>query len=98
MVSGNTTCQNWLELAETRPLLANAGEPDRFTIHINIMNQRFILFRRREVFYYEDTTTGKQLSQRTKNLEEAKILLNAKNESFLQPILNLQIANPTGTL
>jgi hypothetical protein len=38
------------------------------------------------------------LSQRTKNLEEAKILLNAKNESFLQPILNLQIANPTGTL
>src|SRR5882757_8710936 len=56
------------------------------------MNQRFILFRRTEVFYYEDTTTGKQLSLRTKNQEEAKILLNAKNESFRQPILNLQIA------
>jgi hypothetical protein len=50
---GITTCQNWLELAETRPLLANAGEPDRFTIHNNIMNQRYILFRRTEVFYYE---------------------------------------------
>ncbi len=92
MVSGITTCQNSTELAETRPLLANAGEPDRFTIHNNIMNQRFILFRRMEVFYYEDTTTGKQLSLRTKNHEEAKILLNAKNESFRQPILNLQIA------
>ena len=57
------------------------------------MNQRrFILFRRTEVFYYEDTTTGKQLSLRTKNHEEAKILLNAKNESVRQPTLNLQIA------
>ena len=87
-----TTCQNCSELAETRPLLANAGEPDRFTIHSNIMNQRFILFRRAEVFYYEDTTTGKQLCLRTLNLEEARILLHAKNDSFRQPILNLQIA------
>jgi hypothetical protein len=86
------TVQNCSELAETRPLLANAGEPDRFTIHNNIMNQRCILFRRMEVFYYEDKTTGKQLSPRTKNHEEAKILLNAKNESFRQSILNLQIA------
>ena len=56
------------------------------------MNQRFSLFRRAGVFYYEDTTTGKQLSLRTKNPEEAKILLHAKNESCRQPILNLQIA------
>jgi integrase len=56
------------------------------------MNQRYILFRRMEVFYYEDTTTGKQLSLRTKDEAEAKILLNARNESFRQPILNLQIA------
>jgi hypothetical protein len=91
-VGGITTCQNWPELAETRPLLANAGEPDRFTIHSNIMNQRYTLFRRAEVFYYEDTSTGKQLSLHTKDEAEAKILLNAKNESFRQPILNLQIA------
>jgi hypothetical protein len=88
----NTTCQNCSELTETRPLLANAGEPDRFTIHNHIMNQRYTLFRRAGVFYYEDTTTGKQLSLRTKDEAEAKVLLNAKNESFRQPILNLQIA------
>jgi len=56
------------------------------------MNQRYTLFRRAGVFYYEDATTGRQLSLRTKNEGEAKILLNAKNESFRQPILNLQIA------
>jgi hypothetical protein len=89
---GITTRHNWPEPAETRPLLANAGEPDRFTIHSNIMNQRYTLFRRAGVFYYEDATTGRQLSLRTKNEGEAKILLNAKNESFRQPILSLQIA------
>jgi len=56
------------------------------------MNQRYILFRRAGVFYYEDTTTGKQLSLRTKNPAEAKTLLHAKNESVRQPVLNLQIA------
>jgi hypothetical protein len=30
MASGLTICQNWPELAETRQLLANAGEPDRW--------------------------------------------------------------------
>jgi integrase len=58
----------------------------------NVMKERFILFRRSGVFYYEDTTTGKQLSLRTKDEAEAKILLNAKNESFRQPVLNRQIA------
>jgi integrase len=57
-----------------------------------IMKQRFILFRRSGVFYYEDTTTGQQLSLRTKDEAEARTLLNAKNESFRQPILNRQIA------
>jgi hypothetical protein len=56
------------------------------------MNQRFILFRRAGVFYAEDTTTGKQASLRTKSEAEAKTLLHAKNESFRQPVLNLQIA------
>jgi integrase len=56
------------------------------------MNQRFNLFRRAGVFYYEDTTTGKQLSLRTKDEAEAHTLLNARNESFRQPVLNRQIA------
>jgi hypothetical protein len=56
------------------------------------MKTRFILFRRGEVFYAEDTTTGKQNSLRTKDEAEANILLNAKNESFRQPVLNLHIA------
>jgi hypothetical protein len=59
---------------------------------MQVMNQRFILFRRAGVFYYEDTTTGKQLSLRTKDEGEANTLLHAKSESFRQPILNLQIA------
>jgi hypothetical protein len=57
-----------------------------------VMNQRFILFRRNRVFYSEDTTTGKQISLRTKDLAEAKTLLHAKNESVRQPAINLQIA------
>ena len=52
-----------------------------------VMKQRFILFRRAGVFYYEDTTTRKQISLRTKDETEANILLNAKNESFRQPVL-----------
>lgn len=67
--------------------------PDPNTIHdMKVMNQRFILFRRAGVFYCEDTTTRKQLSLRTKDEGEAQTLLHAKNESFRQPILNLQIA------
>jgi len=57
-----------------------------------VMKQRYLLFRRSGVFYYEDTTTGKQLSLRTKDEAEARTLLNAKNESFRQPVLNRQIA------
>jgi hypothetical protein len=56
------------------------------------MNSRYILFRRACVFYCEDTTTRKQTSLRTKDEREALVLLNAKNESFRQPVLNLQIA------
>lgn len=56
------------------------------------MKQRFIMFRRAGVFYYEDTTTGKQISLRTKDEAEAFALLHSKNESFRQPVLNLQIA------
>jgi len=56
------------------------------------MKQRFIMFRRVGVFYYEDTVTGKQLSLKTRDEAEARTLLHAKNESFRQPVLNLQMA------
>jgi integrase len=56
------------------------------------MKSRFILFKRAGVFYSEDTVTRKQHSLRTKDEAEATTLLNAKNESFRQPVLNLQIA------
>jgi len=44
------------------------------------------------MYYSEDTVTGKQHSLRTKNEAESHTLLNAKNESFRQPALNLQVA------
>src|ERR1035441_418075 len=56
------------------------------------MNQQFILFRRAGVFYCEDTETHKQLSLRTKDEDEARALLHAKNEALRQPVLNRQIA------
>ena len=56
------------------------------------MRQRFILFKRGEVFYGEDTTTGKQYSLHTRDRAEAGRLLNAKNEAERQPAINLQIA------
>jgi integrase len=56
------------------------------------MKSRFILFKRSGVYYAEDTTTRKQQSLRTKDEDEALTILNAKNESFRQPTLNVQIA------
>ena len=56
------------------------------------MKSRYILFRRCGVYYDEDTVTCKQYSLRTKDEAEAMVLLNARNESFRQPLLNLQIA------
>jgi integrase len=69
--------------------------PDWFTIQDQkgiIMKSQFILFRRGVVYYAEDTTTGKQISLRTKDEGEALTLLHSKNESYRQPMLNLQIA------
>lgn len=56
------------------------------------MKSRFILFRRAEVYYCEDTTTRKQASLHTKDAAEARRLLNVKNEAVRQPAMNLQIA------
>jgi integrase len=56
------------------------------------MKQRFFLYRRGEMFYCEDAITGKQSTLRTKDENEARSLLNARNEAFRQPAMNLQIA------
>ncbi len=56
------------------------------------MKTRFILFRRAGIYYCEDTATGKQSSLRTRDESEALSVLNAKNESVRQSVLNLQIA------
>jgi integrase len=57
------------------------------------MKQRFILYRRSNgKFYCEDTVTKKQNSLKTTDESEALALLNARNETFRQPILNLRIA------
>src|SRR6185436_5196382 len=58
----------------------------------SVMKQRFILFNRAGVYYSEDTVTRKQHSLRTKDEAEALTLLHSENESFRQPVLNLQIA------
>ena len=62
------------------------------TMKDKVMKPRYRLFRRNGVFYYEDTTTGKQLSLRTKDEAEALTLLHSKNEANRQPVLNLRIA------
>jgi integrase len=57
------------------------------------MKYRFILYRRKSgMFYVEDTRTGKQESLGTKERREALAMVNARNEAFRQPHLNLQIA------
>ena len=56
------------------------------------MKTKYTLFRRGEVYYIQDTTTGKQTSLRTKAEAEARSLLNARNEAQRQPVLNLHLA------
>jgi len=64
--------------------------PDPGTIHdMQVMNQRFITFRRAGVFYCEDTTTGKQLSLRTKDEGEAKTLLHSQQFGIPHRIIKL---------
>ena len=43
-------------------------------------------------FYCVDTTTGKRTSLRTTNEDEARQIVEARNNSERQPVLNLQIA------
>jgi hypothetical protein len=56
------------------------------------MKSRYALFRRGEVFYCQDTTTGQQTSLRTKDEAEAHTLLHSRNEAHRAPTVSLQIA------
>jgi hypothetical protein len=57
------------------------------------MKLRYRLFRRSNgLFFIEDTVTKKQESLRTREKAIAQRLLNARNEAYQQPAINLQIA------
>src|SRR5580704_1684086 len=56
------------------------------------MKNRFVLFRREEIYYCEDRQDGLQKSLRTKNEGEARKLVRAKNEALNQPQMNLALA------
>jgi len=59
------------------------------------MKTRYRLFRRRNrggAFYCVDTKTGKRASLQTSNEDEARQIIEAKNQAERQPVLNLQIA------
>src|ERR1035437_5577014 len=56
------------------------------------MKTKYPLFRRGEMLYMQDSTTGKQTSLRTKDETEAKSLLEARNAAQRQPVLNLHLA------
>src|SRR5688500_9074929 len=59
------------------------------------MKTRYRLIRRGNrsgAFYCVDTTTGKRTSLQTGHEEEARQIVEARNQSQRQPVLNLQIA------
>ena len=62
---------------------------------MNNMNHRYRLTSRGirgGTFYCVDKTTGKRTSLKTSNRDEAEQIVQARNNSVRQPILNLQIA------
>ena len=56
------------------------------------MQNRYTVFRRGAIFYSEDRTTGQQISLRTQNRDEARKIVQAKNEAVSQPLMNLVMA------
>ena len=55
------------------------------------MKQRFWLFKRRLVYYLQDSETGKKDSLGTRNLKQAERLRAAKNEAAEKPLLGLTL-------
>ena len=59
------------------------------------MKTRYRLIRRGTrggTFYCVDIKTGKRNSLQTGNEDEARQIINAKNQALRQPVLNMQIA------
>ena len=56
------------------------------------MKNRFTLFRRGKVFYFEDRETKLQKSLYTQDLGEARKIIQAKNDAINQPMMNLVMA------
>jgi integrase len=56
------------------------------------MQDRFKLFRRGAVFYYQDRSTGQQKSLQTRDKAEARRIIQAKNDTITQPLMNLVMA------
>lgn len=55
------------------------------------MKHRFWLFKRRGIFYVEDTLTGKQESLGTRDRKEAERLRVTKDDAVVQPFVSLAI-------
>ena len=56
------------------------------------MKDRYKLFRRGEVYYFEDRNTGRQKSLETRDKTEACRIIQAKNDTLTQPMMNLVMA------
>jgi integrase len=55
------------------------------------MKMLYRLFRHHDIYYAENTQTGKQQSLRTRDEAEARKLLHAKNEAAVNPLMNLAL-------
>jgi len=60
----------------------------------NMTTRYRLIFRgkRSGMFYCVDKTTGKRTSLQTTNKDEARQIVEAKNQAERQPVLNLQFA------
>lgn len=56
------------------------------------MQNRFTMFKRGNVFYCEDRTTGQQKSLQTRDEEQAQRVIQAKNDAVKLPQMNLVMA------
>jgi len=88
----NTIRHNSPQFAETRPLLVNESRPFCCMIQTMNMKAKYTLFRRNGVYYSQDSATGQQKSLRTREEAEAQKLINARNDAYRQPVLNLHLA------
>jgi hypothetical protein len=88
----------WLELLSfTRPVRSGFLETASTIVALamNTMKARYRLVYRGSrggMFYCVDKTTGKRSSLQTNDKDEARQIVEAKNQAERQPVLNLQIA------